>query len=107
MAILEYAVHQRMFELSSETGIVEWGDKENGTVFVAEKSCADLTEMEYEATEHLQILVFTPTNDYSLEDNVDRVMTSGDDCFIRDFEDALRLWGIPFKREEKVVPIVA
>jgi hypothetical protein len=107
MAIQENAVHQREYDLGSETRTIEWGDKEDGTVFVAEKSCGDLTEMVYEAAEHLQILVFIPTNDYSLEDIVDRVMASGDDCFIGDFEDALRLWGIPFTKEEKVVPLVA
>ena len=28
-----------------------------------------------------------------------------DDCFITDFEDGLALWGIPYTRGEKVVPI--
>lgn len=107
MAIPEDVVHERVYDLGSETRTIEWGAKEDGTVFVAEKSRGDLTKLAYEAAEHLQILVFTPTNDYSLEDIADRVMTSGDDCFIGDFEDALRLWGIPFTREEKVVPLVA
>lgn len=37
----------------------------------------------------------------------DTVEGHADDCFITDFEDALTLWGMPFKRDEKTVPRVA
>ena len=63
--------------------------------------------MMFDAAERKTTVTFEPTDDYSLVDVADTVEGHADDCFITDFEDALTLWGIPYTRDEKVVPLVA
>lgn len=45
------------------------------------------------------LLTFEPSDGYSFADMPD--------CFITDIEDALDLWGIPYTRDEKAVPLPA
>jgi len=103
----ENTSHKKTYDLGSEVRTIEWGEKEDGTVFVTEKSCGDLTKLVYDAAEHHQTLVFTPTDGYSVKDVANTVMSAGDDCSIGNFEDALTLWGIPYTRDERTVPLVA
>lgn len=72
-----------------------------------EASKGVLTEMMFDATERETTVTFEPTDDYSLADAADNVEGHDDDCLITDFEDTLTLWGIPYTRDEKVVPLAA
>lgn len=58
-----------------------------------------------DTTERETTVTFEPTDDYLLADVDDTVKDLADDCFIKNFEDALTLWGIQYTRDEKAVPI--
>lgn len=78
-----------------------------GNAFVREASKGVLTEMMFDATERETTATLEPTDDHSLADAADIVEGHADNCFITDFEDTLTLWGIPYTRDEKVVPLAA
>ena len=91
----------------TENRTLSWGVTPEGNAFVREASKGVLTEMMFDATERETTVTFEPTDDYSLADAADIVEGHADDCFITDFEDTLTLWGIPYTRDEKVVPLAA
>jgi hypothetical protein len=74
---------------------------------VRKASKGALTEMMFDASERETTVTFEPTDDYSLADIADTVEGRADDCFMIDFEDALALWGIPYTRDEKAMPLMA
>lgn len=96
-----------VMESGTENRTLSWGVTPDGKAYVRETSKGVLTEMMFDATEHETTVTFEPTDDYSLADAADIVEGHADDCFITDFEDALTLWGIPYTRDEKVVPLAA
>lgn len=94
-------------EDGTERRTLAFGQDEDGTVCVSEASVGDLTEFAFGAAERVTTLRFRPTDDYGLADVENRIETSGGDCFVSDFEDALALWGVPYTREETLRPLVA
>lgn len=96
-----------VMESGTENRTLSWGVTPDGKAYVRETSKGDLTEMVFDAVERETTVTFEPTEDYSLADVADTVEGHADDCFITDFEDALTLWGIPYTRDEKVVPLAA
>ena len=62
--------------------------------------------MMFDAAERETTVTFELNADYSLADVAEPVKGYADDCFT-DFEDALTPWGIPFTRDERIVPLVA
>ena len=96
-----------VMESGTENRTLSWGVTPDGKAYVRETSKGDLTEMVFDAVERETTVTFEPTEDYSLADVADTVEGHADDCFITDVEDALTLWGIPYTRDEKVVPLAA
>lgn len=72
-----------------------------------ETSRGDLIEMMFGGAERETTVTFEPNADYPLADVVETVKGYADGCFITDFEDALTRWGIPFTRDERIVPLAA
>lgn len=96
-----------VMESGTECRTLTWGTKPDGKAYVREASRGELTETILGAAERTTTITFEPTADYSLDDVADTVETQADDCFITDFEDALNLWGIPYTRDERTVPLPA
>ncbi|MCC6099274.1 MAG: hypothetical protein DUD33_08360 [Coriobacteriaceae bacterium] len=96
-----------VMESGTENRKLFWGVMPEGKAYVRETSKGDLTEIMFDAAERETTVTFEPTDDYSLADVADTVEGHADDCFITDFEDALTLWGIPYTRDEKVIPLDA
>jgi hypothetical protein len=96
-----------VMESGTENRTLSWGVTPDGKTYVRETSKGDLTEMMFDASERETTVTFDQTSDYSLADVADTVKGHADDCFITDFENALTLWGIPYTRDEKTVPLVA
>ena len=90
-----------VMESGTENRTLSWGVTPEGKAYVRETSKGDLTEMMFDAAER------EPTDEYSLADVADTVEGRAEDCFVTDLEDALTLWGIPYKRDEKVMPLAA
>lgn len=96
-----------VMESDTENRTISWRVTHEGKAYVRETSRGDLTEMMFDAAEHETPVTFEPTGDYSLVDVADTVESHADGCSITGFEDVLTLWGIPYTRDEKVVPLVA
>lgn len=77
----------------------------DGKAYVRKASKGDLTELMFDASEREMTVAFKQIENYSPADVADTVENHANDCFITDFEDALTLWGIPYMRNEKVVPL--
>lgn len=96
-----------VMESGTESRTLSWGVTPDGKACVREASKGDMTEMMFDASERETTVTFDPTEDYLLADVADTVKGHADDCFITDFEDVLTLWGIPYARDEKAVPLMA
>ena len=96
-----------VMERGKENRTLSWGVTPEGNAYVRETSRGDRIEMMFDAPERETAVRFEPNADYSPADVAEPVKGYADDCFITDFEDALTLWGIPFTRGEKVVPLAA
>ena len=96
-----------VMESGTENRTLSWGVTPDGKAYGRETNKGDLTKMVFEAADGETTVTFEPTEDYSLADVADTVEGHADHCFITDFEDALTLWGIPYTRDEKVVPLAA
>lgn len=93
-----------VMESGTENQTLAWGQTPDGKANVRETSSGDLTETILDAAERMTTITFEPNDDYSLDDVADTVESHADDCFITDIEDALGLWGIPYK---KAMPLPA
>lgn len=96
-----------VMESDTENRTLTWGVTLDGKAYVREASKGDLTELMFDASELEMTVTFELTENYSLADVADTVESHANDRFITDFEDALTLWGIPYTRNEKVVPLAA
>lgn len=94
-----------VMESGTKNRTLTWGITPDGKAYVRKASKGDFTELMFDASEREMTIAFKPTENYSLADVADTVESHANDCFITDFEDALTLWGIPYTRNEKVVPL--
>ncbi|MCI6547403.1 MAG: hypothetical protein MR415_02005 [Coriobacteriaceae bacterium] len=96
-----------VMEDGAEKRTLSWGELEDGIAYARETSEGDVTDFAFGAKRRQTTFVFLPTSDYNLDDVENRIETSGGDCFICDFADALEFWGIPYKREDKIKRLAA
>ena len=94
-------------EDGAEKRVLSWGELEDGIAYLRETSEGDVTGFVYSAKRRQTTFMFRPTGDYNLDDVENRIETSDGDCFVCDFADALELWGVPYKREDKIKRFVA
>jgi hypothetical protein len=96
-----------VMESGHEQRALAWGVTPRSKAYVREESKGDPTTMSFDAAGRTTPMTFEPTDGYPLADVAHTVESHADDCFITDFEDALKLWEIPYTRDEKIVPLVA
>lgn len=88
------------FDDGSEARVVSVGTNPDGTVYVRQTSNGDITRFAFGSIQHSETITFRPTEDYGLEDVKADIERRGNEFFVDDVADSLRLWEVPFKRSE-------
>ena len=88
----------KAFDLGDEKRTIEWG-MDGDEVVVRQVSSGDLTDFAYSAGSHVDTVRFTPSDTYGLEDVEQAVEGGGQDFFISDVVNNLKLWGVPYTTE--------
>lgn len=95
----------REYERGEERRSISWGEALDGSVWVRETSFGPDTRISFGVAWRETTLTFQPTDLYGIADVDHAADSAGDDLFIGDIEDALSLWGIPYRREARTGPV--
>lgn len=95
----------REYERGEERRSISWGEAPDGSVWVRETSFGPDTRISFGVAWRETALTFQPTDLYGIADVDHAADSAGDDLFIGDIEDALSLWGIPYRREARTGPV--
>lgn len=81
-----------------EVRLVFLGYNPDGTVYVRQVSEGVTTSLCYGSDRHTEVLTFKPTKEFSLADVADDIERRGEEFYIDDLSDTLRLWDVPYER---------